>query len=135
MIAFPKAALLAAALAMPASLPLASPAEASGGISINIAPSNAREARLLRLGLAAYALHQDIETNGHVTQQGAHNAAGIAQGATDQAIIHQDGTGHTGTVSQTGGHNAYGLFQFGQNTTSHVSQTGGQTGLTVQFGW
>ncbi|MBN8294980.1 hypothetical protein JI664_23640, partial [Rhodobacter sp. NTK016B] len=125
----PKALFVAAALAVPATLPLAAPAQASGALSINIAPSNAREAQLLRLGLAAYALHHDIETNGHVTQQGAHNAAGIAQGATDQAIIHQDGTGHTGTVSQTGGHNAYGLFQFGQNTTSHVAQSGGQTGL------
>ncbi|PTW97710.1 hypothetical protein C8N33_108280, partial [Pararhodobacter aggregans] len=31
--------------------------------------------------------------------------------------------------------NAYGLFQFGQNTNAAVSQNGGQTGLTLLFGW
>lgn len=127
-----KALFAAAALA---TLPLATPAMAGGSVSINVAPSNAQEAQLLRLGLALYALHNDIEANGHVTQVGVNNAAGIAQGSSDQAIIHQDGSGHTGTVSQTGGNNAYGLFQFGQNTTTHAAQSGGQTGLTLQFGW
>ena len=130
----PRTLLAAAALAT--ALPLAAtPALAGGQVSINIAPQNARDARALRLGLALYALHQDIQTNGHVTQIGANNAAGIAQGATDQAIIHQEGSGHTGTIQQTGGNNAYGLFQFGQNTNADIVQTGGQTGLTLQFGW
>ncbi|MCW1931441.1 hypothetical protein [Pararhodobacter zhoushanensis] len=126
---------LAAALATSATLPIATPAEASGSLSINVAPSNQQEANLLRLGLAAYALHRDVRANGHVTQHGVNNAAGIAQGATDQAIIHQEGAGHTGTISQQGGNNAYGLFQFGQNTNAAVAQNGGQTGLTLQFGW
>lgn len=126
--------LLAATLAAAtATAPLA--AAASGQVSINIAPQNAQDAQMLRLGLALYALHNDIQSNGHVTQRGVNNAAGIAQGASDQAIIHQEGRGHTGTIEQTGGNNAYGLFQFGQNTNAQVVQTGGQSGLTLQFGW
>lgn len=127
------AAATAAALLAPAA-----PASAgsSGSISINLTPSNADEARALRLGLALYALHSDIQSNGHVTQHGANNAAGLIQGGpNNQGIIHQEGSGHTGTLQQTGGNNAYGLFQFGQNTTSHISQSGGQSGLTLQFGW
>lgn len=130
-------------LVLAATLALATPfaaapalATSSGSVSINIAPSNADEARALRLGLALFALHRDIRTNGHVTQHGVGHAAGIAQGGpNNRAIVHQEGRGHTGTISQTGGNNAYGLFQFGQNTTSHVHQTGGQSGLTLQFGW
>lgn len=123
----------AAALAASTALPMA--ASAGGSVALNIAPSNAQEAQALRIGLALYALHNDIQANGHVTQHGVNNAAGIAQGSTDQAIIHQEGAGHTGTISQTGGNNAYGLFQFGQNTNAAVSQNGGQTGLTLLFGW
>ena len=119
------------------ALPMAPAAAGSNGqVSINIAPSNADEAHALRIGLALFALHQDIETNGHVTQHGANNAAGIYQGGpNNRAILHQEGSGHNGSISQTGGNNSYGLFQFGQNTSGHVRQTGGQTGLTLQFGW
>ena len=130
-----KALILSAALAATATLPLATPAAAGGSVSINVAPSNAQEAQALRLGLALYALHNDIESNGHVTQSGVNNAAGIYQGSSDQAIIHQEGSGHTGTIEQTDGNNSYGLFQFGQNTDAAIQQTGGQTGLTLQFGW
>lgn len=126
---------LAAALATAVSLPVA-PAMAGGQFAINIAPSNAEEAQALRLGLAFYALAQDIDANGHVTQQGANNAAGIYQGGpNNQGIIHQEGDGHTGTISQNGGNNAHGLFQFGENTEGHVQQNGGETGLTLLFGW
>lgn len=131
-----KTLLLAAALASAAALPVATPAEASGALSINLAPTNAREAQALRMGLALYALHRDHRANGQVTQHGLNNAAGIYQGGpNNQGIIHQEGQGHTGTLTQTGGHNAYGLFQFGQNANAHVRQTGGQTGLTIQYGW
>jgi len=131
-----KPLLLAAALASAAALPLASPAEASGALSVNLAPSNAREAQALRLGLALYAIRQDVRANGQVTQHGVNNAAGLYQGGpNNRGIIHQEGRGHTGTLHQTGGNNAYGLFQFGQNTNAQVIQTGGQTGLTIQYGW
>ncbi|WP_323034710.1 hypothetical protein [Pararhodobacter sp.] len=128
---------LAAAFASAIALPMAPAVAGSGGqVAINVAPRNAQEAQALRVGLALFALHQDIETNGHVTQHGVNNAAGIYQGGpNNRAIIHQEGRGHDGSISQTGGNNAYGLFQFGQNTSGHVQQTGGQSGLTVLFGW
>ena len=127
----PKALVLATALALTSA-----PALAGNSVAITLAPSNAQEAQALRFGLALYALHEDIHTNGHVTQHGANNAAGIAQGGpNNQAIIHQEGSGHTGTIAQSGGNNAYGLFQFGQNTTAHANQSGGQTGVTLVFGW
>lgn len=126
----------AAALAMTISAPLATPVDAGNSLSISITPGNAEEEQALRFGLALYALHQDIEANGHVTQNGVNNAAGIYQGGpNNQGIIHQEGSGHVGTISQTGGNNAHGLFQFGENTEAHVEQTGGQAGLTLQFGW
>ena len=116
--------------------PLAAQAGSGGQVSINIAPQNAEEAQMMRLGLALFALGQDIDANGHVTQNGVNNAAGIYQGGpNNQAIIHQEGCNHTGTVSQQNGNNAAGLFQFGCNTNGHIAQNGGQTGLTLQFGW
>lgn len=132
-----KSIILAAAVAASLVSPLSTPAQAgNGSFSISIAPQNAQEEQALRFGLALFALHQDIEANGHVTQHGVNNAAGIYQGGpNNQALIHQEGAGHTGTISQTGGNNAYGLFQFGENTQAHVEQTGGQAGLTLQFGW
>ncbi|MCC0077488.1 MAG: hypothetical protein H6898_13065 [Rhodobacter sp.] len=91
---------------------------------------------MMRLGLALFALHQDIDANGHVTQNGIGNAAGLYQGGpNNQAIIHQEGCNHTGTISQHNGNNAAGLFQFGCNTNGHIAQNGNQTGLTFQFGW
>lgn len=128
---------LVAAFATAVALPMAPAAAGSSGqISVNIAPSNAQDAQALRFGLALFALSQDIDANGHVTQHGVNNAAGIYQGGpNNHAIVHQEGSGHNGTITQTGGNNSYGLFQFGQNTSGHVNQTGGQTGLTLQFGW
>jgi len=132
-----RAALIAATLAIPLAGPLATPALAGGGqLSISIAPQNAQDAQLLRLGLAVYALNQNIHANGHVSQAGYGNAAGIAQGGpNNHAIIHQEGCNHTGTIDQRGGNNAYGLFQYGCNTNAAINQNGGQSGLTFQFGW
>ena len=134
-----RAAALALLTAIPVAIPIATaaaPALAGGALQVTLAPSNAREAQALRLGLALYALRQDVRTNGHVTQHGANNAAGLYQGGpNNQGIIHQEGQGHTGTLSQQGGNNAHGLFQFGQNSNAHVTQTGGQTGLTLVYGW
>lgn len=109
----------------------------SGQVALSITPRTAEEAQLLRLGLAVYALRRDVRSNGHVTQSGVNNAAGIYQGGpNNQAIVHQEGCNHTGSISQRGANNAHGLFQFGCNTTGHVSQTGhNNTGVTVLFGW
>jgi hypothetical protein len=131
--------IVATALSLPLSAPmLAAPADASSGsVSLNLQPRSADEARALRLGLGLYALHRDVRSNGHVTQRGVNNAAGIAQsGRGSQAIIHQEGCNHNGTVSQQGNNHAYGLFQFGCNGNHHASQRGhGQTGVTIQYSW
>lgn len=125
-----------AALLGAAPLTLAGTAQAGGQLALSIQPRNAQEAQMLRMGLAIYALRQDIRSNGHVTQVGVNNAAGIAQGGpNNQAIIHQEGCNHTGTINQQGGNNAHGLFQFGCNTTGHVSQHGNSTGLTFILGF
>lgn len=127
---------LAAAALAGALLAPAAHAGGSGQLAINIAPRTAQEAQALRLGLALFALHQDIEANGHVTQRGVHNAAGIYQGGpNNRAIIHQEGCNHTGTVTQRNGNNAAGLFQFGCNTNAHMTQRGNETGVTVVVGW
>ncbi|HCH99740.1 MAG TPA: curlin, partial [Alphaproteobacteria bacterium] len=40
------------------------------------------------------------------------------------------------SLDQSGNQNAFGLFQFGEGTTGHVSQSGnGQSGLLFQFGF
>ena len=133
-----KRIILASAIALGLAAPLAPlPAEAGGMVSLQLNPRNADEARALRLGLAAFAVHQDIRSNGHVTQRGIDNAAGIAQrGRGHQAIIHQDGCNHDASIDQRGRNHAHGVFQFGCNTSTHVRQRGqSQTGVTIQYGW
>lgn len=127
--------LSAATLTGAALAPL--PARASGALSLQLNARNADEARALRLGLALYAVHRDVRSNGHVTQNGVNNAAGIVQrGSGSNAIIHQEGRGHEGTITQRGNNHAHGLFQFGRNTTGHVQQQGrAQTGVTILYGW
>jgi minor curlin subunit len=126
----------ATALAATLLTPAGAQAGGSGQLSINIAPQNAQEAQAMRLGLALFALHQDIETNGHVTQRGVNNAAGIYQGGpNNRAILHQEGCNHTGTIHQQNANNAAGLFQFGCNTNGHIAQNGNETGVTIQVGW
>ncbi|MGY6536099.1 MAG: hypothetical protein ACXIVG_12195 [Pararhodobacter sp.] len=114
------------------------PAQAHGGsVSLHLNPRSADEARALRAGLTLFAIHQDIRTNGHVTQRGVNNAASIAQrGRGSKAIVHQQGCNHDASIDQRGRNHAYGVFQFGCNTSAHVAQRGhGQTGVTIQYGW
>lgn len=127
----------ATALMLAASPLTPAMAGGSGQVALTLTPRNADEAGLMRLGLALYALRRDVRSNGHVTQSGVNNAAGIYQGGpNNQAIVHQEGCNHTGTVSQRGSNNAQGLFQFGCNTTGHVTQHGhNNTGITVLLGW
>lgn len=111
-------------------------AAADGQVWLTVNPRNADEAALVRLGLAAYMLHKDIESNGHVTQEGVNNAAGLyQQGNCNRGLIEQSGNNHTGTLSQSGCGNAHGLFQSGNGSSAHVSQSGGQTGLTFVHGF
>ncbi len=130
--------MLAATLFAAAPMMAPIPAEAhSGAISLHLNPRSADEARALRAGLALFAVHQDIRSNGHVTQRGVNNAAAIAQrGSGSRAIVHQDGCNHDASIDQRGRNHAHGVFQFGCNTSAHVAQRGrGQTGVTIQYGW
>lgn len=129
----PKTIFACVALAIGASA-LTGPAQA-GQFSINLSPSNAEQHRLMQAGLGLYALANQIE-NGSIRQNGINNIAGIVQGGgRNLGIVHQDGNGHNGTLNQQGGGNSYGLFQFGKNTSAHVRQNGGQSGLGFVFGW
>ncbi|WMT88003.1 curlin [Pelagibacterium sp. 26DY04] len=107
----------------------------AGQISINLAPRDAEQHRMLQAGLGLYALVNEIES-GSIRQNGIGNIAGIMQGGGNNlGIVHQEGNGHNGTLDQQGGGNSYGLFQFGEGTSAHVRQSGGQSGLGFVFGW
>lgn len=117
------------------ALTLAPAVQAERQVWLSITPRTADEARALRFGLAAYALHKDYEANGQITQRGRNNAAGIYQGACDTALIEQRGRGHTGTITQTGCNNVGALFQSGRGTTGHLRQNGGRTGVLFLHGF
>jgi minor curlin subunit len=127
--------LVAAAALAVSSLALAPPAAADGFIGLTVNPRTAEEAALVRMGLAVYALHQDIEANGQITQRGIDNAARISQGGCDRALIQQRGRGHTGEIVQRGCGNVAALFQSGRNTDGRIAQRGGQTGLLFLHGF
>ncbi|MEP2459049.1 MAG: curlin [Nitratireductor sp.] len=128
------ALLLAAAIGVAAP---AVPAPAGGSIGISIAPGTAEADRALRAGLQIYSLFNAARGNALVRQNGQRNQAGIAQaGRGNYGLVHQDGTGHSGTLAQNGDRNAYGLFQFGRDTRANVTQNGhGRSGATFLFGW
>ncbi|MES0882867.1 curlin [Roseibium sp. SCP14] len=115
----------------------ATPALAGGSFSFTLNPQSAEQHQLMRAGLFAAAMANDMSKQGGIKQNGFGNAAGILQnGFGNQGIVIQDGNGHNGTIRQNGNDNAYGLFQFGRNTNGHVVQNGhGRTGTTFQFGW
>ena len=125
---------LSAALSLSA-LTAAAPASADGYIGLTVNPRNAEEAALVRLGLAAYALHKDYEDSGTITQRGVNNAAGIYQGGCDFALIEQQGSGHRGTIDQRNCGNAGAIFQSGRNTDAQLLQNGGQTGILFLHGF
>ncbi|SDG37774.1 curlin [Pelagibacterium luteolum] len=111
------------------------PAAHAGQVSINLAPTNAEQHRMMQLGLGVYGLVKNIES-GSITQHGNNNRAGLSQGGSrNLGIVHQEGNRHTGTLEQQGGGNSYGLFQFGRGTQANVRQNGGQSGLGFVFGW
>jgi len=111
------------------------PAAAEAQIRLSITPRTVEEAALLRFGLAAYALQKDIDANGHITQAGANNAAGISQGACDSALIEQRGRNHRGRIIQRNCGNVGALFQSGRGTDDARRQTGGATGLIFVHGF
>ncbi len=124
------------ALTLTAAAAIATPALAGGTVTFGYTAKNKDEANAMRAGLAIYSLARDIHTNGHVTQNGVANAAGIVQGGgNNKAIIHQDGNNHNGSITQLNGNNSCGLFQFGNGANGQVQQNGGETCIVVQHGW
>lgn len=113
------------------------PAVAGGHITLSITGQSAESRQAIRTGLALYALHRDVTSNGHVTQEGLANAAGIYQsGRGHRALIEQHGKGHSGSIDQRGRGHSFGLFQSGRGTSAHVVQRGhGRAGLLFQHGW
>jgi len=115
----------------------ATPALAGGSFSITLNPQNHEQEQLMRAGLIAAGIANEMSKQGGIKQNGFGNAAGLLQnGFGNHGIVLQEGNGHNGTLQQHGSNHAYGLFQFGKNTEGHVVQNGyGQTGTTFQFGW
>lgn len=123
--------------ALATALALAAPAAADGSLSIRLDPRSAQEAQGIRLALALYGLHRDIESGAGVTQRGVDNLARLAQsGSGNLGVIEQRGADHRADLEQRGTANAYGIFQSGKGTRAGVRQTGtGQTGLLFIHGW
>jgi hypothetical protein len=115
---------------------LAPPAEAGGSVAITVKPKNKKEARAMRMGLGVFALVKGAQ-NGHISQNGIGNIAGLAQGgAGNLGMIVQEGNNHSATLNQQGNNNAHGIFQFGKGSDVNANQVGdGETGMTVGFGW
>ncbi|MBV0913425.1 hypothetical protein [Anianabacter salinae] len=126
--------LAAAALALACTAPVA---QAGGSINFSYNAQTSDEARAIRGALAIYGLVQDVQTNGHVTQNGIRNAAALSQtGRGNSGIIHQDGSDHDASLEQSGRRNSHGIFQFGRGASTHVTQSGrGNTGVTFGYGW
>lgn len=75
--------------------------------------------------------------NGHITQIGMGNIAGLAQGGSGNLeVIVKEGEGHFVTLNQQGNNNTHGIFQFGKGSNVTVDQIDdGETGMTAGFGW
>lgn len=110
---------------------------AADQITLRVDPRTAEEARAIRLGLALYGLHRDIEGGAGVTQDGIRNLARLHQSGHGQfGVIDQRGDDHAASLRQTGDGQSYGIFQRGTGTSARVRQTGtGRTGLLFQYGW
>jgi len=124
------------ALTFALSTALAVPALAGGVISFEVNPTNADEANAIRTGLALYNIVNDIQTNGHITQNGINNMAALGQsGNGNVGVIRQEGNNHNASLNQNGNGNAYGIFQVGNGASGYVNQVGnGGTGLLFQIG-
>lgn len=110
------------------------PAPADTVISLSLTPRTTQEARVLRLGLALYAIDRGLRSGATIDQIGRGNVAGLAQdGAGNFGLIRQRGRDHTATLQQPGQTGAYAIFQSGKGTTAHVRDD--STGLLLQYGW
>lgn len=130
-----KRTLLSAALAL--STFATAPAEAGGSVNMTLNAENAQQSQVIKTGLGLYATHKQIKSNGHVSQNGNGNSAGLYQSGSGQlGIVEQHGNNHQATLSQTGRGNSCGVFQFGEGTSANVDQSGnGEACLVLQAGW
>jgi hypothetical protein len=111
-----------------AAAPLVAEAET---LSANWSPRGGRASEALRLAFEAQALRSGVS----VLQSGRNNQAALGQSGTgQQALIVQRGSNHSATLTQTGDPNAYAIVQLGRGGRAEVAQTGGETGVTVQYG-
>jgi minor curlin subunit len=128
--------LTAIALTSTLAMGLAAPASAGNVLTLNIEAKTKTQSTLLRAGLVAYQIHKEIDTNGHISQNGIANVAALAQGGSGNiGVIHQEGNGHNANVTQTGGNNSCGVFQFGNGASHTVHQTGGEACIVLQAGF
>ena len=125
------------ALTLAATTAIAAPAMAGGTISFEVEAKNADEANAIRAGLTMYQIVNDIQTNGHISQNGINNVAALAQGGSgNTGVIHQEGNNHDASLQQAGTNNSYGVFQFGDGANGNVQQNGnGEAGLLFQIGF
>ena len=129
------AGLMALSLAA-AGTALPAPAEAGGGVRLELTP-DARSADAIRMGLGIYSLVRQHKSRARVDQRGSGNSAGVGQsGRGNVAAVFQQGRGHSTSVQQNGDGNAIGIIQFGRNrSSSHVQSGNGNVGLVVEGGW
>lgn len=94
-------------------------------ISFGISAGNQQERDAIAGALVLYQIANGGDPVEVLTQ--------AAQGGS-VGVIHQEGNGHNGSLSQSGG-DAGGVFQFGENTNAHLAQNGNQGDLVFVFGW
>lgn len=125
------------ALTLAASTALAAPAMAGGSFSFSIVAQNADDAQAIRTGLTLYQIVNDIQTNGHITQNGVNNIAALAQGGSNNVgVIHQEGNNHDASLHQAGSDQSCGIFQFGDGASNHVTQnTNGAACIVIGAGF
>ena len=128
-----RAALVAATLGA-AGFAGAGTQAAAGTLSVSITPRGAQEARVLSTAVALYALHRDLRSGADIRQAGRNHAVALQQsGPGHRGIIRQRGEGHSATLTQQGAPNAQVIVQFGRGAEADVVQTGGQSGILLQF--
>ncbi|MCP3969213.1 MAG: curlin [Rhodobacteraceae bacterium] len=112
------------ALTLAAATAISAPAMAGGSVSFTYEAQNSDEANAIRAGLTLYQIVKDVETNGHITQNGMNNIAALAQGGHGNlGVIHQEGNNHNASLHQVGNHQSCGIFQFGDGASNHVTQS------------
>ena len=127
-------ALLVAATLGAAGLTGTGTQAAAGTLSLSITPRGTQEAQVLSTAIALYALHRDLRSGADIRQTGRNHAVALQQsGPGHRGIIRQRGDGHSAMLTQQGAPNSQVILQFGRGARADVAQTGGQSGILLQF--